>query len=42
MALGMGVPVIPVSQWGAHEVLQYGNDWGKLRTWCGRSSAGRA
>ena len=28
----MGVPVIPVSQWGAHEVLQYGNDWGKLRT----------
>jgi 1-acyl-sn-glycerol-3-phosphate acyltransferase len=32
MALGMGVPVIPVSQWGAHEVLQYGNDWGKLRT----------
>ena len=32
LALGMGVPVIPVSQWGAHEVLQYGNDWGKLRT----------
>ena len=32
MALGLGVPVIPVSQWGAHEVLQYGNDWGKLRT----------
>ena len=32
MALGMGVPVIPISQWGAHEVLQYGNDWGKLRT----------
>lgn len=32
MALGMGVPVLPVSQWGAHEVLQYGNDWGKLRT----------
>ena len=32
MALGMGVPVIPVSQWGAHEVLQYANDWGKLRT----------
>jgi 1-acyl-sn-glycerol-3-phosphate acyltransferase len=32
MALGIGVPVIPVSQWGAHEVLQYGNDWGKLRT----------
>ena len=26
------MPVIPVSQWGAHEVLQYGNDWGKLRT----------
>ena len=24
--------MIPVSQWGAHEVLQYGNDWGKLRT----------
>jgi 1-acyl-sn-glycerol-3-phosphate acyltransferase len=32
MALGLGVPVIPVSQWGAHEVLQYGNDWGKVRT----------
>jgi 1-acyl-sn-glycerol-3-phosphate acyltransferase len=32
LALGMGVPVIPVSQWGAHEVLQYGNGWGKLRT----------
>jgi 1-acyl-sn-glycerol-3-phosphate acyltransferase len=31
-ALGLGVPVIPVSQWSAHEVLQYGNDWGKLRT----------
>jgi 1-acyl-sn-glycerol-3-phosphate acyltransferase len=32
LALGLSVPVIPVSQWGAHEVLQYGNDWGKLRT----------
>jgi 1-acyl-sn-glycerol-3-phosphate acyltransferase len=32
MALGLRVPVIPVSQWGAHEVLRYGNDWGKLRT----------
>jgi 1-acyl-sn-glycerol-3-phosphate acyltransferase len=32
LALGLGVPVIPVSQWGAHEILQYGNDWGKLRT----------
>ena len=32
LALGVRVPVIPVSQWGAHEVLQYGNDWGKLRT----------
>jgi 1-acyl-sn-glycerol-3-phosphate acyltransferase len=32
LALAVGVPVIPVSQWGAHEVLQYGNDWGKLRT----------
>jgi 1-acyl-sn-glycerol-3-phosphate acyltransferase len=32
LALGVGVPVIPVSQWGAHEVLQYGNDRGKLRT----------
>jgi 1-acyl-sn-glycerol-3-phosphate acyltransferase len=21
-----------VSQWGAHEVLQYRNDWGKVRT----------
>jgi 1-acyl-sn-glycerol-3-phosphate acyltransferase len=32
LALDAGVPVIPVSQWGAHQVLQYGNDWGKLRT----------
>jgi 1-acyl-sn-glycerol-3-phosphate acyltransferase len=32
LALGLGVPVIPVSQWGAHEVLQYGNGWGKVRT----------
>jgi 1-acyl-sn-glycerol-3-phosphate acyltransferase len=32
LALGVRVPVIPVSQWGAHEVLQYGNDWGKVRT----------
>jgi 1-acyl-sn-glycerol-3-phosphate acyltransferase len=32
LALGVGVPVIPVSQWGAHEVLQYANDWGKLRS----------
>jgi 1-acyl-sn-glycerol-3-phosphate acyltransferase len=32
LALGLGVPVIPVSQWGAQEVLQYGNGWGKLRT----------
>jgi len=32
MALAAGVPVIPVSQWGAHEVLQYATDWGKLRT----------
>lgn len=32
MALSAGVPVIPVSQWGAHEVLQYRTDWGKLRT----------
>jgi 1-acyl-sn-glycerol-3-phosphate acyltransferase len=32
LALGLGVPVIPVSQWGAHEILQYGNDWGKVRT----------
>jgi 1-acyl-sn-glycerol-3-phosphate acyltransferase len=32
LALGVGVPVIPVSQWGAQQVLQYGNDWGKLRT----------
>jgi 1-acyl-sn-glycerol-3-phosphate acyltransferase len=32
LALGLGVPVLPVSQWGAHEVLQYGNDWGKVRT----------
>lgn len=32
LALQTRVPVIPVSQWGAHEVLQYRNDWGKLRT----------
>jgi 1-acyl-sn-glycerol-3-phosphate acyltransferase len=32
LALGMGVRVIPVTQWGAHEVLQYANDRGKLRT----------
>ncbi|MGY1826052.1 MULTISPECIES: lysophospholipid acyltransferase family protein [unclassified Blastococcus] len=32
LALGLRVPVIPVSQWGAHEVLQYGNDLGKLRS----------
>jgi 1-acyl-sn-glycerol-3-phosphate acyltransferase len=32
LALGLGVPVIPVSQWGAHEVLHYGNDWGKVGT----------
>jgi 1-acyl-sn-glycerol-3-phosphate acyltransferase len=32
MALAADVPVIPVSQWGAHEVLQYANDRGKLRT----------
>jgi 1-acyl-sn-glycerol-3-phosphate acyltransferase len=32
MALGIGVPVLPVSQWGAHEVLAYANDRTKLRT----------
>jgi hypothetical protein len=32
MALGIGVPVLPVSQWGAHEVLAYANDLTKLRT----------
>ena len=32
LALGIGVPVLPVSQWGAHEVLSYANDWAKLRT----------
>jgi 1-acyl-sn-glycerol-3-phosphate acyltransferase len=32
MALAAGVPVVPVSQWGAHEVLQYRTDWAKLRT----------
>jgi 1-acyl-sn-glycerol-3-phosphate acyltransferase len=31
LALAAGVPVIPVSQWGAHEVLEYANGWGKLR-----------
>ena len=35
MALAAGVPVIPVSQWGAHEVLQYRSDRGKLRTLTG-------
>jgi len=32
MALAADVPVIPVSQWGAHEVLQYATDGGKVRT----------
>ncbi|RBY87630.1 1-acyl-sn-glycerol-3-phosphate acyltransferase [Blastococcus sp. TF02A-30] len=32
LALTSGVPVLPVSQWGAHEVLQYGRGWGKVRT----------
>lgn len=32
LALETRVPVLPLSQWGAHEVLQYGNDRGKLRT----------
>jgi 1-acyl-sn-glycerol-3-phosphate acyltransferase len=32
MALVADVPVIPVSQWGAHEVLQYRTDWGMVRT----------
>ena len=32
MSLAAGVPVIPVSQWGAHEVLQYRTDWGKVRS----------
>jgi 1-acyl-sn-glycerol-3-phosphate acyltransferase len=32
LALEADIPVIPVSQWGAHEVLQYANDRGKLRT----------
>ena len=32
MALGAGVPVIPVSQWGAHEVVQYGLGRGKVRS----------
>jgi 1-acyl-sn-glycerol-3-phosphate acyltransferase len=32
VALGVGVPVLPVSQWGAHEVLSYANDWNKVRT----------
>ncbi len=32
LALESRVPVLPVSQWGAHEVLQYANDRGKLRT----------
>ena len=32
MALAAGVPVIPVSQWGAHEVLQYATDRRKAWT----------
>lgn len=32
LALGLGVSVVPVSHWSAHEVLQYANGWGKLRT----------
>ena len=32
LALAAGVPVVPVSQWGAHEVLQYDNGWRKLRS----------
>jgi 1-acyl-sn-glycerol-3-phosphate acyltransferase len=32
MALAAGVPVIPVSQWGAHEVVQYGLGRGKVAT----------
>jgi 1-acyl-sn-glycerol-3-phosphate acyltransferase len=32
MALTADVPVIPVSQWGAHEVLQYRTDWRKVRS----------
>jgi len=32
MALAAGVPVVPVSQWGAHEVVQYGLGRGKVRT----------
>ena len=32
MALAADVPVIPVSQWGAHEVLQYRNDRRKVWT----------
>jgi 1-acyl-sn-glycerol-3-phosphate acyltransferase len=30
MALGAGVPVLPVSQWGAHEVVRYGMGGGKV------------
>ncbi len=32
LALGVRVPVIPVSQWGAQEVLAYANDRTKLCT----------
>src|SRR3712207_8714628 len=31
LALGGGVPVLPVSQWGAQGGLQYGNGAGQLR-----------
>ena len=30
MALAAGIPVVPVSQWGAHEVMQYGLGPGKV------------
>ena len=32
LALELGVPVVPVSSWGAHEVLCYADDLRKLRT----------
>ena len=35
MALGAGVPVVPVSQWGAHEVVQYGLGRGKVTSLLG-------
>ena len=41
LALASGAPVVPVAQWGAHEVLPYGAPKGLGRAWPGRCGAGR-